>query len=220
MGPRTAPHNAARPSLTIPEMRGVAHPDGRQGRRQAGGRQRSVSEINAPRSPPAATLGVGIAVERHCRRELAAKVTAHTEQRALALADATPGLSRDAVSVVATMLSDKPFTSKDALVAFCGLDIAARRSGKWKGTERLSKKGNSYLRKKLFLIAWGLFMHNQEYRVYYDTLEARGIPYIARLNALARRFLRTTWWHHLQNSRAVALPVPAVLSSDAVVAVV
>jgi transposase len=123
-------------------------------------------------------------------RELEKLIMEKTSDAGKILSKNTPGLTERKIAVVETYLSGRSFENRDQLIAFCGLDVRARRSGNWKGKERLSKRGNPYLRKTLYHIGWGLSRYNEEYRKYYDELKARGLHYTTRLIAVARRFLR------------------------------
>lgn len=103
----------------------------------------------------------------------------------------TPGLSEEQMAIIEVMFQGKTFSNRDKLVAFTGLDIMERKSGVWKGKEKLSKRGNSYLRKVLFQIAWGLMMHNDKFKEYYNKLYVQKKKhYTATLVAIARKFLR------------------------------
>ncbi len=113
-----------------------------------------------------------------------------TPKDGLMVADQTCGVSREKLSVLLAILADKIFPNRDALVAYVGLDIAVRQSGTWKGKGRLSKRGNSYARKILFQMAWGLKQHNQRYRERYDQLRQKGKDYRTSMIILARTFLR------------------------------
>jgi transposase len=106
------------------------------------------------------------------------------------LASNVKGLSLEQASALLIALSDKTFVDRDQLVAFVGLDVRVRQSGKWQGKQVLSKRGNGYLRKVLFQIAWGLKMHNPIYQAYYEKIRARGKGYKTSLIAVARKFLR------------------------------
>lgn len=107
------------------------------------------------------------------------------------LARITPGVSTTSLAIVFCSLIDKQFTHRDQLVAFVGLDVRARRSGTWQGKERLSKRGNGFIRKILHHIAWGLKMHNAVYQQYYERLyHEQGKHYTTTLIAIARKFLR------------------------------
>ena len=102
-----------------------------------------------------------------------------------------PGVSRSAISIVLSMVGNRKFTSRDQLVAFCGIDLSIRESGtSVHGKRHLSKRGDPFLRKKLFQIAWALKMHNPEYQRYYEKKREEGHHYFTCLIAIARKFLR------------------------------
>ena len=106
------------------------------------------------------------------------------------LADETRGLSRDKLAIIQALVGDKKFDNPDQLTAFFGLDIAVRKSGKWTGKSKLSKRGNSYARMILFQIAWGLKMHNEIFKTCYREYRKKNKHYNAILMILARKFLR------------------------------
>ncbi len=106
------------------------------------------------------------------------------------LASNVKGLSVEHASALLVALSDKAFANRDQLVAFVGLDIRVRQSGKWQGKQVLSKRGSGYLRKVLFQVAWGLKMHNPMYQAYYEKIRERGKRYKTVMIAVARKFLR------------------------------
>jgi len=114
----------------------------------------------------------------------------HASPEAILLAESVRGVSLIGIAKLLALLDGHEFASRDKLVAFCGLDIAARRSGSWKGRERLSKRGSPHLRKILFQMAWGLKQHNPEYKEYYERMRADGKHYFTCLIAVARKFLR------------------------------
>lgn len=112
-------------------------------------------------------------------------------KRAKTIARECPGLSPEKMAVLAAYLAGKSFAHRDQLVAYVGLDVALRRSGKWAGREKLSKRGEPYLRKILFQIAWGLKQHNPIYKQYYERLyHEKNKHYTTALIAVARKFLR------------------------------
>ncbi|KKQ83488.1 MAG: Transposase [Candidatus Daviesbacteria bacterium GW2011_GWF2_38_7] len=104
----------------------------------------------------------------------------HAPKEAIEISNGVRGVSQTSVAKVLSLLEGHEFTHKDKLVAFTGLDVAARRSGAWKGRERISKRGNPHFRKLLFQMAWGLKQHNVMYREYYQKMR----------DAVARKFLR------------------------------
>jgi transposase len=119
---------------------------------------------------------------------------------AKALADGIHGLSEEKVAVIFAAVASKQFTSRDQLTAFVGLDVAPRQSGRWLGRGRLSKRGDPYLRKVLFQIAWGLKQHNVTYKAHYARLRARGMNYVTTMIILARKFLRLLFAYYWKRS--------------------
>lgn len=100
------------------------------------------------------------------------------------------GLTLEKMAVVDAFLLGKTFTNRDQLVAFVGLDVCSRRSGNWRGKEKLSKRGNAYFRKTLYHIAWGLSRYEPTYMEYFKKLRERKLHYTTCLMAVARKFLR------------------------------
>jgi transposase len=121
---------------------------------------------------------------------LKAYLVEHSSADTRRFARNTPGLSPDKAAVLYNALSGLSFHNRNQLVAYVGLDVRPRRSGQWQGREKLSKRGNPYLRKTLYHIAWGLYRHHPDYRAYYDRLRADGKHYTTCLIAIARKFLR------------------------------
>lgn len=128
------------------------------------------------------------------------RIIALAPPEAKKLSDNVRGLSETQASVLLGALSDKQFSDKDQLVAFVGLDIMVRKSGVFQGKEKLSKRGNSYLRKILYQIAWSLKQHNPTFKAYYDRLyREQNKHYTTTLIAVARKFLKflfAYYWKH------------------------
>jgi transposase len=133
-------------------------------------------------------------------------ILAATSKEVLSIAGNVKGVSKESLSMVFGMLGDKHFTDRDQLVAFAGLDVSARQSGKWIGRRRLSKRGNPFLRKILFQTAWGLKMHNSQFHAYFESLRKRGIHYKAALIAVARKFLRFLFSAFWKNRLSPSIP--------------
>lgn len=112
------------------------------------------------------------------------------------LAEGVKGLSTTQSAILGMFLSGHTFTHRDQLIAFCGLDVSVKQSGSWVGRAKLSKRGNAYLRKILFQIAWGLKLHEPRYREYYEKLRLRKLHYTSCLLAVARKFLRYYFAFH------------------------
>jgi transposase len=118
------------------------------------------------------------------------KLAAEAPQEAREIAANVSGVSLEHVAALLVALKDRQFENRDQLIAFVGLDIKTRQSGSWIGKEVLSKRGNAYLRKILFQTGWGLMLHNEQYRPYYQRMRDRGKAYKTSIIATARKFLR------------------------------
>ncbi len=75
-------------------------------------------------------------------------------------------------------------------VAFFGLDVSQNESGKTKRRGKLSKRGNSFMRKRLFCAGWGAAMNHEKFRAYYDALKEKGHSHRAAVVIVARKLLR------------------------------
>lgn len=100
------------------------------------------------------------------------------------------GVSPYVATVANAFFSDQYLESPKQWIAFAGLDVSVRQSGTWKGKCRLTKRGNAYLRKRLFCAAWGAKMHSKEFQKYYDTLRKSGRTYVEALVIMARKIVR------------------------------
>lgn len=103
-----------------------------------------------------------------------------------------PGFSRLVAGLVSTAF-DRNAKSDRSWVAYAGLDVSVRESGQWRGRGRLTKRGNSYIRKRLFCAAWGAMINYDEVRHYYEALKAAGRNHIEALCIIARKLLRIAY---------------------------
>jgi transposase len=75
------------------------------------------------------------------------------------------------------------------IVAYAGLDIKIRESGKWKGKSKISKAGNVHIRKALYFPAYTSIRHSQNYKLFYERLlDKKDISLIAAV-AVQRKLL-------------------------------
>ena len=133
---------------------------------------------------------------------LTKEIIERTPQSILKLGE-MKGVSEETVSLLFALIGDKEFVSRDALVAFLGLDVMPRQSGKWKGRGKLSKRGNGFGRKLLYQIAWGLKQHHPDYRKRFIELRLSGKPYRTSLIILARKFLRMLYGYHFRIDKSL-----------------
>lgn len=99
-----------------------------------------------------------------------------------------PGFSPTVSSLMAVVL-DPTVPSAKSWVAYTDLDISVRQSGIWTGKGRLTKRGNPYLRKRLYQAAWGACMNYPEVRRYYDRFKAQGRKHTEAVVIVARRLI-------------------------------
>ena len=128
--------------------------------------------------------------KEHLEEEIQALVLQNdTKQRSHELACSIPGVSAFIASLLCQLLNVQCATAKQ-WIAFVGFDVSLNQSGRWKGRGKLSKRGNGYLRKKLFQAAWGAVMHEPRFRAYYDRLKQEGHSHRAATVIIARKLLR------------------------------
>lgn len=128
-------------------------------------------------------------VRRQLQRELETLLAAAAQQPELAALCQIPGYSPLVAGLVGTVF-DRHASSYRSWVAYAGMDISVRESGTWRGYGKLTKRGNSYLRKRLYCAAWGAVMNYPEVRSYYDRLKAGGRKHVEALCIIARKLLR------------------------------
>lgn len=100
-----------------------------------------------------------------------------------------PGFSDLVASMIAGAF-DRNVKSERSWIAFAGMDISVQESGTWRGRGRLTKRGNSFFRKRCYCAAWGATMNYPEVRRYYDRLKSQGRHHVEVLCIIARKLLR------------------------------
>ena len=76
------------------------------------------------------------------------------------------------------------------MVAYAGLDVTVRESGKWKGQRKLSKRGSGALRRTVYMAALRCIRRaGSAFGAYYQALSARGLKGNAALAAVMRKML-------------------------------
>ncbi|MDQ5853019.1 MAG: IS110 family transposase [Chloroflexota bacterium] len=82
------------------------------------------------------------------------------------------------------------FERSAQVVAYAGLDITVKESGKWRGQRKLSKRGSGELRRTLYLTAMRCVRREgSAFGAYYQALGARGLNGKAALVAVMRKML-------------------------------
>ena len=125
-------------------------------------------------------------------RECVATASADTaQQKTLALLTSIPGVSDFCATLALNWFTNRAGVTDKSWVAFAGLDVSSRESGTWRGRCKLTKRGNAFLRKRLYSAAWGAVMNHDIFRMYYDTLRGAGRVHTEALIIIARKIVRT-----------------------------
>lgn len=119
------------------------------------------------------------------------------------------------VAVLRAELGDvQRFTRTDEVVAYAGLDIEIKESGRWKGESKLSKRGSGLLRRMLYLAALRSIRETAKsaFGDYYRRVVARGLKKSSALMSVMRKML-TVATHLLMNEQEVYDPLKVGASS-------
>ena len=79
------------------------------------------------------------------------------------------------------------------LIAMAGIDPAVYQSGKYDGKGKISKRGNSHLRRVIWLMAEKVVQFNEYFRAYYLKRRGEGLPYKKAVMATAHKLIRTIY---------------------------
>jgi hypothetical protein len=82
------------------------------------------------------------------------------------------------------------FQRLDQVVAYVGMDIEIKQSGKWRGQAKLSKRGSGLVRRMLYMAAIRcIWLPGSAFGVYYHRLLARGLGKKTALMAVMRKMV-------------------------------
>lgn len=104
------------------------------------------------------------------------------------------GIGKVTAAALVSRLSAKQFTTADQLVAYIGLDVGVRQSGKRIGHTGLTKQGDAELRRLLFVCAKAaLSGKDNPFKAQYYREKAKGLSSTAALCAVARKMACVCW---------------------------
>lgn len=106
--------------------------------------------------------------------------------------DAIEGVGELTATALVKAFNRGEFTSTDAFIAFLGLDVRVRDSGKMRGQRKLTKKGNSEIRRLLHNAAMAA-SRSKTWAPVYQRYLARGLKRTQALVALARKLARVAF---------------------------
>jgi len=126
-------------------------------------------------------------------RQIAGLVKA-PELQAVKELQKVPGIGPVIAATLVSRLTARSFGHSDQFVAYCGLDVRVRQSGKKSGQLGLSKQGEAELRRLLYLAAQAsLRAKGSPFKAQYDRERAKGLSSTAALCAVARKIARLSW---------------------------
>ena len=143
------------------------------------------------------------AARQAIRRQLARTETLIQKQLRAALASAgwsaqarrcrqLEGIGPIASAALAMAFHRGEFASGDAFIAFLGLDVRVRDSGKQRGRRKLTKQGDPELRRLLYLAAMKAKACSA-WAAFYQRQLDRGLKPVQALNVLARKLARVAF---------------------------
>lgn len=137
-----------------------------------------------------------------------------------------PEFGAGTVAVLRAELGDVTrFAQGDQAVAYVGLDIRVRQSGKWKGQAKLSKRGSGRVRQLLYMAAVrSLREPRSAFAAYYRAQVAAGRASMSALMAVMRKMLLVAYrllksggsYEPARVGAGAAPPGPRSAASDAV----
>ena len=94
-----------------------------------------------------------------------------------------------AVTIIAETQGFDNFTSLRQLWSYAGYDVQQKQSGKYKGKTKISKKGNSHIRRAMYGPAMAIIRCSQTYKRFYEELVERKGNKMLALTAVQRKVL-------------------------------
>jgi transposase len=168
------------------------------------GLSQSVSRLNQQRSQlklaAAALEPACLALQAQIKSidvELAQLVQdpAHAEEVGAApRLDAVPGVGPVTATAAAACLHTRNFGHPDQFIAYLGMDVTVRESGKSKGKKQISSQGDAELRRLFYLAAQAnLRVKQSPFRTQYERERAKGLPHTGAVCAVARKLAKVCW---------------------------
>ncbi len=110
---------------------------------------------------------------------------------------AVEGVGVISSSAFAARLVSKDFVHPDKWVAYCGMDIAVRQSGKRKGEKGLTHEGDAELRRLAYVCAQAAVRtKGSPFRKQFEREREKGRCKVAAYCAVARKILKVVWALH------------------------
>lgn len=109
-----------------------------------------------------------------------------------------PGIGPGSAAALVAAYHRGAFAGSDAFIAYLGLDVRIRESGRFRGNRKLTKRGTAELRRLLYCASHAARQHAR-FAAYYQRQLDKGLCKIAARVALARKLARIAFT--LMNNR-------------------
>ena len=100
-----------------------------------------------------------------------------------------PGIGPINALALVTCFHRGTFQRVDQFIAYLGLDVRVRDSGRTRGKRKLTKRGEPEMRRLLYMAAWS-FAKNPKFQPLYEQMRSRGLSSTAANVAMARKLAR------------------------------
>ena len=100
-----------------------------------------------------------------------------------------PGIGPINALALVTCFHRGTFQRVDQFIAYLGLDVRVRDSGRLRGKRKLTKRGEPEMRRLLYMAAWS-FARNPKFQPLYEQMRSRGLSSTAANVAMARKLAR------------------------------
>ena len=130
------------------------------------------------------------ALEKECVEEM--KKNDSLKEK-INLLTSIPGISEFAATLCLYWFDSSHGQTVSSWVAYAGLDVSVRESGTWRGRCKLTKRGNNFLRKRLYCCAWGAWRNDSHFERYYLKLKEEGREHKEILTIMARKLIRISY---------------------------
>jgi transposase len=94
-----------------------------------------------------------------------------------------------AITIIAETNGFNSITSIKQLSSYAGYDVSIKESGKWKGKARISKKGNSHIRKALYMPFLSSIRFTETYSRFYERVNENKVSGLIAGTAIQRKLL-------------------------------
>lgn len=100
-----------------------------------------------------------------------------------------PGIGPINALALVTCFHRGTFQRVDQFIAYMGLDVRVRDSGRLRGKRKLTKRGEPEMRRLLYMAAWSFAKH-PKFQPLYEQMRSRGLSSTAANVAMARKLAR------------------------------